>query len=175
MNIIYLNCGKYELDGKKIITLIDTTFAVVKISLKKSGLYGIEHIKIYPTFIRNDKSYSAIIIIMNRVFFFSFLKYLNHFNLKTIQDATDAPTKKEAVKEADCGSSSVQHLVHFKFTDYVTADCGSTSVEHLDNFKFKDYGTADRGSSSVHRLVNFKFTDHGTADCGSSSVQHLNT
>ena len=32
MNIIYLNCGKYELDRKKIIavTVIDTTFAVVK-------------------------------------------------------------------------------------------------------------------------------------------------
>ena len=30
MNIIYLNCGKYELDGKKIIAVIDTTFAVVK-------------------------------------------------------------------------------------------------------------------------------------------------
>ena len=30
MNIIYLNCGKYEVDRKKIITVIDTTFAVVK-------------------------------------------------------------------------------------------------------------------------------------------------
>ena len=30
MNIIYLNCGKYELDRKKIIAVIDTTFAVVK-------------------------------------------------------------------------------------------------------------------------------------------------
>ena len=30
MNIIYLNCGKYELDRKKIIPVIDTTFAVVK-------------------------------------------------------------------------------------------------------------------------------------------------
>ena len=30
MNIIYLNCGKYELDKKKIIAVIDTTFAVVK-------------------------------------------------------------------------------------------------------------------------------------------------
>ena len=30
MNIIYLNCGKGELDGKKIIAVIDTTFAVVK-------------------------------------------------------------------------------------------------------------------------------------------------
>ena len=29
MNIIYLNCGKYELD-RKIIAVIDTTFAVVK-------------------------------------------------------------------------------------------------------------------------------------------------
>ena len=30
MNIIYLNCGKFELDRKKIIAVIDTTFAVVK-------------------------------------------------------------------------------------------------------------------------------------------------
>ena len=30
MNIIYLNCGKYELDRKKIIAVTDTTFAVVK-------------------------------------------------------------------------------------------------------------------------------------------------
>ena len=30
MNIIYLNCGKYELGRKKIIAVIDTTFAVVK-------------------------------------------------------------------------------------------------------------------------------------------------
>ena len=31
MNIIYFNCGKYELDhGKKIIAVIDTTFSVVK-------------------------------------------------------------------------------------------------------------------------------------------------
>ena len=43
MNIIYLNCGKYELDRKKIIAVIDTTFAVVKRKpeKKKSGLYGI--------------------------------------------------------------------------------------------------------------------------------------
>ena len=30
MNITYLNCGKYELDIKNIIAVIDTTFAVVK-------------------------------------------------------------------------------------------------------------------------------------------------
>ena len=30
MNITYLNCGKYELDEKKIIAVIDTTFADVK-------------------------------------------------------------------------------------------------------------------------------------------------
>ena len=30
MNIIYLNFGKYEGDGKKIIAVIGTTFAVVK-------------------------------------------------------------------------------------------------------------------------------------------------
>ena len=30
MNITYLNCGKYELDRKKIIAVIDTTFAVEK-------------------------------------------------------------------------------------------------------------------------------------------------
>ena len=30
MKIIYLNCGKYELDRKKIIAVIDTTFEVVK-------------------------------------------------------------------------------------------------------------------------------------------------
>ena len=30
MNIIYLNCRKYELDRKKIIAVIYTTFAVVK-------------------------------------------------------------------------------------------------------------------------------------------------
>ena len=43
MNIIYLNWGKYELDRKKIIAVIDTTFAVVKRKpeKKKSGLYGI--------------------------------------------------------------------------------------------------------------------------------------
>ena len=30
MNIIYFELRKYELDGKKIIAVIDTTFAVVK-------------------------------------------------------------------------------------------------------------------------------------------------
>ena len=35
MNIIYLNRGKYELDGKKIIVFIDTTFAVVKTKPEK--------------------------------------------------------------------------------------------------------------------------------------------
>ena len=30
MNIIYLNCGKDELDRNKIIAVIDITFAVVK-------------------------------------------------------------------------------------------------------------------------------------------------
>ena len=30
MNNIYLKCGKYEFDRKKIIAVIDTTFAVVK-------------------------------------------------------------------------------------------------------------------------------------------------
>ena len=30
MTIIYLNCGKYELDRKKITAGTDTTFAVVK-------------------------------------------------------------------------------------------------------------------------------------------------
>ena len=30
MNIIYLNCGKYELVRKKTIAVTDTTFAVVK-------------------------------------------------------------------------------------------------------------------------------------------------
>ena len=33
MNIIYLNCGKYELDRKKIIAIIDIIFAVVKRNL----------------------------------------------------------------------------------------------------------------------------------------------
>ena len=37
MNIIYLNCGKYELDRKKIITVIDTTFAVVKRKPEKNS------------------------------------------------------------------------------------------------------------------------------------------
>ena len=40
MNIIYLNCGKYELDRKKIIAVIDTTFAVVKRKLEKIRLVG---------------------------------------------------------------------------------------------------------------------------------------
>ena len=30
MNIIYLNCGKYELDGKKIIAVINTTLKSFK-------------------------------------------------------------------------------------------------------------------------------------------------
>ena len=37
MNIIYLNCGKYELDGKKIIAVVDTTFAFVKRKPKKKN------------------------------------------------------------------------------------------------------------------------------------------
>ena len=42
MNIIYFNCGKFELDRKKIIAVIDTTFAVAKRNPEKnSGLYGI--------------------------------------------------------------------------------------------------------------------------------------
>ena len=36
MNIIYLNCGKYELDRKKIIAVTDTTFAVVKRNPEKN-------------------------------------------------------------------------------------------------------------------------------------------
>ena len=55
----------------------------------------------------------------------------------------------------------------------ITAECGSSSVQNLVHFKFTEYGTEDRGSSSVQHLVNFKFTDYGTADCGISSVQHL--
>ena len=45
MNIIYLNCGKYELDRKKIIVAIDTTFAVVKRKTeKKISCTGFEHV-----------------------------------------------------------------------------------------------------------------------------------
>ena len=34
MNIIYLNCRKYELDIKKIIAVRDTTFAVTVVKRK---------------------------------------------------------------------------------------------------------------------------------------------
>ena len=34
MNIIYLNCGKYELDRKKFIAVIDTTFAIIIVKRK---------------------------------------------------------------------------------------------------------------------------------------------
>ena len=36
INIIYLNCRKYEFDEKKIIAGIDTTFAVVKRKTEKN-------------------------------------------------------------------------------------------------------------------------------------------
>ena len=39
MNIIYLNCRKHELDRKKIIAVIDTTFAVVKRKPEKNQAY----------------------------------------------------------------------------------------------------------------------------------------
>ena len=74
-------------------------------------------------------------------------------------------------RNADCGSTSFQHLVHWLFNDYWTADRGSSSFQQLLHSLFVNYRTADRSSTSFQHLVHCLFNCR-TVDRSSSSFDN---